>query len=212
MLIEPSDWEIGTGNSLSDRLEPAGFLNYAIGADEAGSETLNEILADHYTFDQHALGQQDLAESSGEMWIASEGGYVVKYALTTTGKANYFGEGTEGALSFDYQLTVVNGPVEINIPADCPPGLVDAPRLGDASNILSNFGLLTYETASSVQDAAAFYEQELPNLGWQAAGEPSISDTSALLPFEKDGESMTVGVTAGNGITTVQIALSRSQK
>ena len=37
------------GASLSDRLEPAGFLNGVIGADEAGSETVNDVAANHYT-------------------------------------------------------------------------------------------------------------------------------------------------------------------
>jgi hypothetical protein len=67
--------------------------------------------------------------------------------------------------------------------------------------------MLTYTTASSVQDAVAFYQQELPNLGWQAAGESSITDNSALLPFEKAGETMLVSMTVENGTTTIQIAL-----
>jgi hypothetical protein len=104
---------IESGKSLGDRMEPASFLNYVIGADEAGSETVNEIAADHYTFDQHALGQQDLTESTGEMWIASEAGYILKYVLTTKGKADYFGEGIEGTLSFDYELMDINQPVVI---------------------------------------------------------------------------------------------------
>jgi hypothetical protein len=201
-----------TGNALSDRAEPAGLLNYVLGADEAGSETVNDIPSTHYTFDQQALGQQGVTESTGEMWIASEGGYIVKYVLTTRGKAVYFGEGTEGALSFDYQLTAVNQTVEINIPVDCPPGLVDAPQLPDASNIAGNLGVLMYQTSSSVQDAAAFYQRELPPLGWQPVGEPSISEESALLVYSKARQTMSVSITLENGITTVQIALSRAQK
>lgn len=204
--------QIATGNSLADRMEPANLLNYVIGADEAGSETVNDTLADHYTFDQYALGQEDRTQSTGEMWVASEGGYIVKYVLTTKGKADYFGDGIEGALSFDYELTAVNGPVEISIPADCPSGFVDAPQLPDASNVVSNLGVLTYETASSVQDAAAFYQQELPNAGWQAAGEPSITDKSALLAFERDSQSLTVSITAENGKASVLIALLRKSE
>jgi hypothetical protein len=204
--------QIETGNSLGDRMEPASFLNYVIGADEAGNETVNDISANHYKFDQHALGQGDLTESTGEMWVASEGGYVVKYVLTTKGKADYFGAGIEGTLSFDYELTDVNQPVEIKLPEDCPPGLVDAPKLPDASNVVSSLGLLTYETSSSVQDAGAFYQKELPNLGWKVVGKPSITDTSALLAFTKEDQTMSIIITAENGITTVQILLSRSQK
>lgn len=201
------------GESLSERAEPAGSLSFVVGAQEAGTETVNDVPSNHYTFDGHALAQQDLAESTGELWVASGGGYVVKYLLTTKGKADYFGEGIEGTLSFDYELTGVNQPVEINIPADCPPGLVDAPQLQDATNVVSDLGLLTFTTASSIQDAAAFYQQELPKLGWQATGEPSVEDTSALLTFDRDGETMIVSVTVeDDGTTTVQLALIRNQE
>lgn len=207
--ISCTAYQIETGNSLGDRIEPAGFLNYVIGADEAGSETVNDIAATHYTFDQHALGQQDLTQSTGEMWVAVDGGYIVKYVVTTKGSADYFGEGIEGTLSYDYELAEVNQPVEFNIPSDCPPGVIDAPRLEDASNVVSELGLLTYATASSVQDAAAFYQQELSKIGWQAV-ESSVSDTSALLAFEKDNETMFVSMTAETGSTSVLITQLRT--
>ncbi len=45
-----------------------------------------------------AFGQFCLAQSTGEMWVASDGGYIVKYLVTTKGDANYFGEGIDGTL------------------------------------------------------------------------------------------------------------------
>ena len=194
-----------------EQLEPAGLLNFVIGADEAGAETVNDIAVTHYTFDQRALGQEDRAESTGEMWVATEGGYVVKYVLSTTGGADTFGEGIEGTLHYDYELTSVNQPVEIILPADCPLGIVDAPQLPDASNVLNMPGLLSYDTASSLEDAAAFYQTELPESGWTVFGEPAIFDTAALLVFTKDDQTMTVNISAENGVTTVHIGLSRVQ-
>src|SRR5215211_6190754 len=70
-------------NSLAQQLEPAGFLNFVIGAQEAGAETVNNVAANHYTFDERAFGQLGLAKSAGEMWVASEGGYLVEYMVTT---------------------------------------------------------------------------------------------------------------------------------
>src|SRR6185503_8856002 len=111
-------------NSLGERLEPASFLTYVIGAEEAGSESINGVTANHYTFDQHALGEQDLTEATGELWVASEGNFIVKYLLTRKGKSDYFGEGTEGTLTLDYQLADPNQLVTIQLPEDCPPGMV----------------------------------------------------------------------------------------
>ena len=73
--------------------------------------------------------------------------------------------------------------------------------------------MLTFTTASNVKDAAGFYQQELPKLGWQASGDPSVEDDSALLTFDKDGETMIVSVTVeDDGTKTVQIGLLRAQQ
>ncbi len=195
---------IEEGNSLSQRLEPAGFLNYAIGAEEAGAETVNDAAAKHYTFDERAFGQLGLAKSTGEMWVASEAGYIIKYLLTTEGDAEYFGEGVKGTLTWDYELTDVNQPVAFELPNDCPPGMVNAPLLPDASNILNMPSILAYDTASSPADIAAFYQSELTNLGWALTGEPVITDTSVLLEFLQGDKTLTV-ISTKKGNTTVNI-------
>ena len=95
---------IQAGNSLADRYEPVLFVDGVIGADEAGSDTVNDVASDRYTFDQRAVGEDGVTESSGELWVASEGGYLIKYVLTRKAKADYFGEGVEGTLTLDYEL------------------------------------------------------------------------------------------------------------
>jgi hypothetical protein len=204
--------QIQAGRSLSERMGPASFLNYVIGADEAGSETINDIATSHYTFDERGIGEGDVTHSSGEMWVATEGGSVVKYVLSTQGGADYFGEGIEGTLSFDYELTGVNQPVEINLPEDCPSGLVDAPTLPDALNVVKMPAIMSYETKSSVNDAAAFYQQELPKSGWESLVEPSITDTAALLTFARENETMAVIIAVEESTTTVRISLGRTQQ
>lgn len=203
---------IEEGNSLSDRLEPASFLNGVIGAEEAGNETVNDVAADHYTFDESAFGQSDIAQSTGEMWVAAEGGYIVKYVLTTKGDADYFGEGIEGTLTWDYELTDVNQPVTFALPDDCPAGRVDAPLLPDATNILNVPSLLTYDTASTLADAAAFYQEQIPALGWTLLDEPTITETSAMMGFTQADQILTVIITADGTGTKVQIVLDKAQK
>lgn len=196
-------------DSLSERLEPAGFLNGVIGADEAGTETVNDAASDKYTFDERAFGQSDIAKSTGEMWVASDGGYIVKYVLTTEGDADYFGEEMEGALTWNYELTDVNQPVTITLPEDCPAGLVDAPLLPDASNVLNLPSVLTYDTASSVADAAAFHQEQIPILGWTLVSEPAITESTAMMEFTQENQAMTVIIIVGDQGTNVQILLAR---
>jgi hypothetical protein len=202
---------IDPANTLTTWLEPAGFLSGVIGAEKAGVETVNNIATNHYTFDERALGGVGIAKSTGEMWVATDGGYIVKYVLSTKGDANYFGEGIEGTLTWNYELTGANQPVAIQLPQDCPAGMVNAPQLPDASNVRSVPSLLTYDTSSSVADAVDFYQKQIPNLGWTLLGDPAITDTTALLDFTQGNQSMTVIVIAGDGNTKIHIMLGRSE-
>lgn len=205
MVIDPE-------NSLAGAWEPAGFLNGVIGAEEAGRETVNDVASDKYTFDERAFGQSDIAKSKGEIWIASDGGYIVRYLVTTVGNADYFGEGLEGTLTWAYELTDVNQPVTITLPDDCPAGMVDAPLLPDATNVLNMPSILTYETGSSVADAAAFYQEQISGLGWTLGGEPAITETTALMEFTQGDQNLTVIITTDAGLTTVTIRLERLQE
>lgn len=199
------------GNTLTERLEPASFLSAVIGAEVAGTDTVNDVAANHYTFDQRALGEDGLTESTGELWTASEGDYIVKYLLTRKGKAEYFGEGIEGTLTLDYELTDPNQPVTIELPDDCPPGFVDAPLLSDATNTSKSPGVLSYDTPSSIAEAADFYEQNIPGLGWQAQGEPAITDAIAILTYQRDDKLMMIVIKPGEAGTKVSITVSKLQ-
>jgi len=203
---------IEAGNSLGARLEPAGLLNFVIGAEQAGTATVNKAAANHYTFDQSALGQSGLAPSTGEMWVASKGGYLVKYLLTTKGNADYFGDGVEGTLTWDYELTDVNKPVKIQIPKDCPGGKVNAPLLSDASNVVDLPGELSFDTSTGPAEVAAFYQKQLPDLGWKLQNGADITDAKALLDFQQGAQDLTVFITTDAGVTSVQLMLGSVQK
>ncbi|HCC79252.1 MAG: hypothetical protein A2X25_15495 [Chloroflexi bacterium GWB2_49_20] len=203
---------IQEGISLAERWEPAGFLIGIIGAEAAGSETVNGVAADHYTFDERALGLLGIAQSTGELWVASDGSYIVKYVLTTAGNADYFGEGIEGSLTLNYELTSGNQPVTFELPGDCPAGMVNAPQLSDASNIQNMPGLLTYDTFSSLPDAAAFYQKQIPDLGWTLLGEPVITESTVLMDYTQGVQKITVIITTGDAGTKVHIILGKSQE
>lgn len=203
---------IEEGNSLSEQLEPAGLLNGVIGAEEAEAETVNDIASDKYTFDESAFGQSDIAQSTGEIWVASEGGYIVKYLLTTKGDADYFGEGIEGTLIWNYELTDINVPITFALPDDCPAGMVNAPLLPDAADVVNMPSLLTYTTVTSLADVAAFYQEQIPILGWTLLGEPTISDTAMVLTYTQGDQNLTVIITTDAGLTTVTILLERLQE
>ena len=193
-------------------MEPAGFLGFVIGAVEAGTEKMNDIASTHYTFDEHALAQENLTQSKGEMWVATDGGYVVKYLVSSTGKADYFGEGIAGTLTQDYELTDVGKAITIDVPEDCPPGLVDAPQLPDATNVDSSPGLLTYQSSTKMADASAFYQKGLSKVGWKASGKPIVADSDTLLDFAKGDETLTIILAIKEGKTDVTLMLGSVPK
>lgn len=198
---------LADGPGLSELWEPAAFLPGVIGADAAGTDRVNDIAADHYTFDELALGESPYADATGEVWVASDGGYVVRYLLTIGGTDTYFGEeDLEGKLSFAYELTEVDQVPPLELPEDCPPGLVDAPLLPDAANIRNLPGVLSFETATNLTASAAFYQQKLPELGW-SAGNSAINDASVLLNFSQGENTMDVIISADGEMTLVQILI-----
>ena len=203
---------IGEGNSLAERYEPAGFLTGVVGAEEAGSETVNNVAVDRYTFDERAFGQLGVAKSTGELWVAPAGGYIVKYFVTTEGTADYFGEGIQGTLTWHYELTDINVPITFELPEDCPGGMVDAPLLEDATNILNMPSILTYDTASSLAAAVAFYQEQIPSLGWTLIGEPGNTETTVLMKFSQGDQNLTVIITTESGVTTVTLLLEHTQE
>ena len=146
------------------------------------------------------------------MWVATSGGYVVKYLLTTNAKADYFGDGIEGTLTSDYELTDVGKPVKIQLPTTCPGGMIDVPKLPDASNADNEPGTLIYNTSATVADAAAFYQKQLPALGWILQRQAEVTNGKALINFSKDNLSMSIFITPGAGTTTVNVTLMRAQK
>lgn len=193
--------------SLTALWEPASFLIGIQGGEKVGSETVNGLATDRYTFDERALGPFPPSKSTGQMWVATNGGFIVRYLLTTEAKADYFGEGIEGTITWDYQLTGVNQPVVIDLPKDCPAGMIDAPRLSDAANLQNVPGLVGYITASSPAEVIEFYQKELTALGWKSVDEPVVGEILALQEFTRADQRLSVITTTNEDGTSVQMLL-----
>lgn len=172
-------------------MEPARRLDAVLGAEPAGEDTIEGIAAAHFTFDERAVGLFGIAPTSGELWLAAQGGYVVRYQRTTTGDADYFGEGVEGTLVWDYALAEVNQPIDLAFPPGCR---VDLPMLPDAANVLNLPRWLSFDTSSGAAEVADFYQQALAALGWDVVLAPDASDTVAVLQFASGDENLFIAV------------------
>jgi hypothetical protein len=166
-------------------------------------ETVNGVLCRHYVFDEKALGWGIFTRAEGEMWVAIDGDYVVKYAVQAEGENPITGD--EGNIEWEYEIRDVNEPITIEPPAGCEAAESEFPIMPAATNV-STFGdMVTYESSSSFDGVLAFYQEQMPAEGWSDTGDSFITEGTAMLGYTKDGRSVNVTLTEADGKITVMI-------
>ena len=87
-------------------------------------------------------------------------------------------------------------------------GDADFPLMDDAADVLSIAGLTTYATQNSIESVIEYYRQQLPAEGWtENEGTAFSNDTSGLVMFSKDGQTLMVTANAVDGTTTVGLVV-----
>lgn len=174
-------------------------------------ETVNGISATHCSFTgKDVLGEEATYDSlQGDVWVAVDGNYIVKYTLKAEGyrpsKEDEKGLFDFGSVSFEYELKDVDSDFTITLPEEATQaggvdtgggagGAVetsDFPVLENAEEVTSMAGFLNYYTSSDIPDVIDFYRQELPASGWQEnADQAYIGDDNAMLSFTQEGQTM----------------------
>lgn len=194
-------------SSLVAVFEPAAELAGVIGAEPLGQKVVGGVDALGYGFDERAVGQPGVGHTTGEVWVAHDGGYVLAYTMTSEGSDDLFGDGVEGRITWQYELTDVNQPVAVEVPADCTAGLVDAPMPNDASIVVNAPGLLSYDTASSMADVLAFYQDASTGMGWAPAGESAVGDTGGSVEFIEGDTLISIIVTTTDAGSRVDVII-----
>ncbi len=108
------------GDTLgTEEMQPDEIMGGLQGAQRAlPDEVVNGILCRHYTFDEKALvGVSGYSRAQGEVWVAVDGDYVVKYVLEAEGKDPATGK--EGQFRMRYEVREVNSGLVIEPPAGC---------------------------------------------------------------------------------------------
>jgi hypothetical protein len=160
-------------------------------------ETINGVVADHYSFDQNAVSFGNFEEAKGDIWIAQDGGYPVKYIGTARGKDTILaGKTAEGTFTWEYKVEDANQVESIKLPQECesqkPADDIPVPESATEKN---SFGkLITFKSSDAPADIAAFYQKELPDQGW-AAGDASALDDLQTLSFTKAGRKLSITIT-----------------
>lgn len=191
---------------------PAGDAQSVRGARliKAG-DRVNGILADQYALDAKSLFTSGIKSASGNIWVARDGGYVVKLTFQATADGSILGQEmpstsqgdrgklTEGKLTLEYVVLGVNKEKPITLPPTCTPPkpvAADIPLPKSAANTFTQNGMTVFQSDEKVEALIAFYEKEMPAKGWKVDDETlSIGDVT-LMFFTKNNRRVTISITS----------------
>ena len=169
-----------------------------------GEEELNGVATRHYTFDESILGLGMGAYESlkGDVWVAIEGDYAVKYLFDA--------EDEESIVHWEWEVYDINAPFTIEPPAEAEGARDDIPVMPDATERTAFGAMVSYETPSDMATVADFYKAQMPAQGWAfEEGSSTITDQFTMLNFVKEGERSNIMLSPGDsGGTAVVIQVS----
>jgi len=175
-----------------------------------GAETVNNIKAKHYKYDEKAATLTVFGKVTGDIWVATDGGYVVKEDVKFTGGRGLFSAtASKGDGKWLWELTDANQTITVKAPENCGGAGADLPVMKDATEKASMGDTITYKSPSKLADVAAFYQKEMPAAGWRAEGEPQITDEFAQLEFSKGGQTASLMLSVESDKTMVLITVTQ---
>lgn len=188
----------------------ANQLPRLLGAEAAGQETVDGIASDVYTFDQRAIGAGGAVSASGKVWVAQQGGYVVKYELAMQSDT-VFGSGITGEQRWEYFLSPTKPELAEVLPEDCPVPLTGIPTMSDATNIISLPGEIRYQTSFTKDDIAAFYTEQFKAMGYLPQGEAveTTGGTRWLFGKQEEGKAVVMLLTVKPAESGLEVRVTR---
>lgn len=191
-------------------------------ARKSGSETINGILSDRYTFAQEqlpAFDTGDMDTAAGEFWVARDGGYITRYKLQAAGEDIELSDGLHGrgTMTLVYDLFDIGRAITITAPqvADATPiGFATGtfPLPADAHPVLRSRDFVSYVSQQPLAEVAQFYQDKLPALGWRSPDDAGYTSPELVnLVFEKDNYQIFITITVDTETGQTQILVSSEQ-
>ncbi len=132
-------------------------------------------------------------------WLPDE--QVKQLSFTAQGNDVLFGTG-EGIISVEYKLESTE-PQQIEPVDGCE---VSLPLTDDSANLMIMPGMISYETALSMDDTVAFYTGALEEQGWLVVDLTKSSQDSSVMSYRRGEESLEVTISARASGCRVQLS------
>lgn len=149
--------------------------------------------------------------SNGMLYVAKDGGYIVRMVLEGRGTSESFSDDAEleGDISYTLDLTPVASVGEIAIPEGCEAAEAtegEFPIMPDATNVASFQGFTSYQSASDLNTIMDFYKTRMPAAGWTLDNETTMANVG-YLSYTLGDRTLTIALTydQGQGISNVII-------
>jgi hypothetical protein len=208
-------------------ISPDDMLADTCGWQAQGTTDYKGVNVKHYALDQADLescmtAEQmaeigEITEASGDLYIHAEENYIVAMHLIMEGD-NFqlsMGAGQEvveqGRVELDYEMLDVNAPITIDVPEEALAGGAlpeDIPLPEDAQEVNNMFGMISYNSDTSPEELAEFYQAQMPENGWT---EVSMEELSGMymMEYSKDGRtaSLIINTDDDTGKTSVLITI-----
>ena len=192
-------------------LDPSTLIPALLSGNDQGETSVDGITAHHFRLDASSLGLSE-GQATGDVWIAAQGGFVVKYQLEIQGGPDVLGQGLNGTRTYDYAISEVNNGVPVSYPNGCEPVLTEVPALSGATNEERSPGVLSFTTHSTQEQVGDFYDTFFTQNGWTITSKPSQDDAYALWVYGWTGsdEVVTVARDQDQGFAWVTVNMEGS--
>jgi len=154
-----------------------------------GEESIAGYSAAHYTGKEPGLGEWKNVKA--DLWLDLESGALLRYELAAEGADTVFSSGY-GKLALRYQVENFTEPV-IEPVGGCEPRV---PLPESAVNYVRLPGLVSFESPAGPEEIANFYEQTLPQEGWNESEPPMEEEGKLVLSFTREAEGIEISLQA----------------
>jgi hypothetical protein len=166
----------------------------------------NGIPAQRYSVKAVELTLGTVTVTTGEVWIAQQGQFVVRFNGEASGSFALSAPISDGNLSWQYDLSEPNTLAEIELPSACQEqqAAAEFPIPDNATNRTIFNGFISFESPDSALSVARFYRDRLPQDGWQITTQETFDDFYQI-SVEKGGRSMQISITGVGGGAAVVV-------
>ena len=201
--VDPGCATFPTGGMVTSPLSflivPDGFLT-GQAARLRPDQEVNGVPVYRFALDSSNVLQDelDIVEfTDGTIYIAREGGYVVRLEINGTGPSEMLSGSPDlvGRLAYLLDYYDFDQPIEIVPPEGCEPVSADAgieyPVTDDAYQLTALGGFVSYMTDLPLDEVVQFYKDEMAAAGWTLAGDLSDAAEPTMI-FTRGDAAATV--------------------